>query len=103
MCADIETAENNCAKPVHGVIGLQGGNAAGTGLHAGHVYWCCASPQQQTDNGSRVTSSLGHLMWSLAMVMLIHVICNGVDVKGTDYFGTWEALIQRVKHACRQG
>lgn len=50
-----------------------------------------------------VVGSLAHLVWSFAMVMLIHVICNCVDVKGTDHFSDREALLERVVHACRQG
>ena len=40
-----------------------------------------------------VGGSFAHLVWSFAMVMLIHVICNCIDVKGTDHFSSWEALL----------
>ena len=37
------------------------------------------------------------------MVVLINVVCNGVDVECTDYHSFGKALLQGVVHACRQG
>ena len=41
-----------------------------------------------------------HLVGSLPMVVLIHIICNGVDIKRTHNFCTWEAPLDCVMHAC---
>ena len=48
-------------------------------------------------------SNSTHLVRSSAVVVLIHVVCNGVDVECTDYFRFRKAMHQGIVHACRQG
>lgn len=42
-----------------------------------------------------------YLVRSFAVIVLIHVICDGVDVERRNYFNVWAALLQREVHPCR--
>ena len=65
------------------------------------------SKQQESSASGRafgtMVSNSTHLIRSFAVIVLIHVICNGVDIESTDYFRLWKATHQGIVHACRQG
>lgn len=44
--------------------------------------------------------SNAYLVRSFAVIVLIDVICNSVDVERRDYFDVWAALLQREVHPC---
>ena len=50
--------------------------------------------------GHELAGDTAHLVWSLAVIVLVNIIRNGVDIERAHNFCAWEALLDCVVHAC---